>query len=334
MWLRRALPYDLGMPHEETFARAAALAADLLGVELTGESVVFDLATEVLGPERAACSIELAGRARLTRRHSVVANIAALVVATRRLGENWWYEPHVVGYGDEDPEEHGVPERLLQADTAASEWERYDRSSLPTLAHWAADAVADDTWGTAVDYVDLNFPALIDRVWIPPGARPGDRLVVAYDAGSRIWATVEGRDDDPSENDARWGWRRGRLGTRLDLDSCRHSDPGSADWAVSVALTHRTIRLPGEIPETVSDPWARPLDADATAQVRAFGTDHGVEPEVLGEAWLAARDAFGCLVRYGWPWSGAGGPLWRWAHAVENLIDGEATESPPSQITA
>jgi hypothetical protein len=144
-------------------ARAAALAIlrDLLGI---GPSVpaLLELAEQVLGRERLASCLRLVRAGPLTRRGDNLAGVAALVVATRSLGDGWW--PRVA-------------------------------IGLQELENRASAAVADQLWGPPVGDIDLNSLVTSDRIALPLGVRVGDRLVLWFDPGSRVDAVVVARAD-------------------------------------------------------------------------------------------------------------------------------------------
>ncbi|MFC7583498.1 hypothetical protein ACFQYP_06760 [Nonomuraea antimicrobica] len=66
--------------------------------------------------------------------------------------------------------------------------------------------------------VDLNSWHAEDRFGLPPGVKPGQRLVVHFDAGGRLDAVVTRRADE-------------ELGSNLDFHSLRYSRPAEAQWS-------------------------------------------------------------------------------------------------------
>lgn len=75
---------------EDARTEARSVVRNLLGDEHpTAETLIADV-RPVLGDERTGRTLELALGASLTRRSAELAAIAALLVGTRELGEEWW----------------------------------------------------------------------------------------------------------------------------------------------------------------------------------------------------------------------------------------------------
>jgi len=197
-------------------SRRAALRIirELLGLEGPDVFALLTAAESALGAARTKRCWELAGES--PRKDYALASLAALVVGTRRLGEAWWPKPRrssveIIPLGEGSP-----PDEALA--WTCKEWP----TPLEVLSMWIASDVADDLWGPAVAYVDLNSIATSDRFPLPPQAKVGDRVVAAFDPGSRADARVVERPG-------------GRLGSELDLDSLRHSPPVELEWAWGIA---------------------------------------------------------------------------------------------------
>jgi hypothetical protein len=170
---------------------AAAHIRAALGIEPT-EAALFERLAGQLADDEAEVVTAALRRSPADRRHYAVAGLAAASQAMDVLGVGWWHEARV-RTGRTVPADDRSPATLLRSPDGDAE----------QLGNWAADDVADHLWGPPVGYVDLNNPKWIDRVPAPASARPGDRLLLAWDPGCRIVAVVEARDT-------------GGLGTRLD----------------------------------------------------------------------------------------------------------------------
>ncbi|WP_344835756.1 hypothetical protein [Nonomuraea dietziae] len=134
---------------------------------------------------------------------------------------------------------------------------------------------ADALWGPAVAEVDLNSWQAEDRIELPDTARPGQRLVVHFDAGGRLDALVTRRPDDD-------------LGSNLDFSSLRYSKPAEAQWSWGVAA----VSAP-----TAAGRGPRPL-------CQAGAWRRGAHPEGVGaatrrDAGTAGRVVVGCRRRGG-----------------------------------
>jgi hypothetical protein len=231
--------------------------------------------------------------------------VAAVVVGTRHLGVGWWARPHRRADRPGEWQEGPPPGEVLVSGVVPSRW----RSApvLEVLAWWSADDVADALWGPPVDFVDLNSTRSTDRIALPRDARPGDRLVAAFDPGSRVDADVVRRAD-------------GTLGSELDITSCRHSPPAEASWGWAIATGNGPHRLPDESPGSPADPYAVPIDLAAAATVWGWALQHGASPAQVGQAWRTAGDVIVAIGALDWiqrpdgRWS-------RWERAASALAD-------------
>ncbi|MBN6054382.1 hypothetical protein JYK22_20750, partial [Nonomuraea sp. RK-328] len=266
-----------------------------LGAERpTAEALVGDARAE-LGDERTGRCLDLALGASLTRRSAELAAIAALVVGTRDLGAQWWGRSR----GGKLP----APDEVLVTAVAIEPWT--DLTALEMLAAWMADDAADALWGPPVAEVDLNSWQAEDRFVLPDGARPGDRLVVHFDAGGRLDAVVTRRVDD-------------ELGSNLDFHSLRYSRPAEAQWSWGVAAGLGPHRLPDEDP----DPYAREVDADAAGILRDWAVRHGATLEQVGEPWRTVGDVVAAIERADWMWRS--GEWFGWWRGASALVDDSA----------
>ncbi|MEV4393961.1 hypothetical protein [Nonomuraea sp. NPDC049607] len=280
---------------EDARTEARRIVRNLLGDERpTAETLVADV-RPVLGDERTDRALGLALGASLTRRSAELAAIAALLVGTRELGDGWWTRPR----GGKLPS----PDEVLRTAVAIEPWT--DLTALEMLAAWSADDAADQLWGRPAAAVDLNSWQAEDRFSLPPGVRPGQRLVVHFDAGGRLDAVVARRPDDA-------------LGSNLDFQSLRYSRPAEAQWSWGVAAGLGPHRLPGEKP----DPYAREIPAAAAGVLRAWAVRHGVTREELGERWGTVGDVVAAIERVDWMWRS--GEWFGWWRGASALVDDSA----------
>ncbi|MEV0197602.1 hypothetical protein [Nonomuraea sp. NPDC050691] len=280
---------------EDARTEARRVVRNLLGEDRpTAEALVGDARAE-LGDERIGRCLDLALGASLTRRSAELAAIAALVVGTRDLGAEWWGRPR----GGKLP----APDEVLVTAVAIEPWT--DLTALEMLAAWMADDAADALWGSPVAEVDLNSWQAEDRFVLPDGVRPGDRLVVHFDAGGRLDAVVMRRPDD-------------ELGSNLDFQSLRYSRPAEAQWSWGVAAGLGPHRLPGEDP----DPYAREVDADAAGILRDWAVRHGATLEQAGEPWRTVGDVVAAIERADWMWRS--GEWFGWWRGASALVDDSA----------
>jgi hypothetical protein len=199
---------------------AAAHVRAALGIEPTETALLERLAGQLAEDEVAVVTSALR-RALPERRGYAVAGLAAASQAMDVLGVGWWHEARV-RTGLTVPADDRSPATLLRSPDGDAE----------QLGNWAADDVADHLWGPPVGYVDLNNPKWIDRVPAPASARPGDRLLLAWDPGCRVVAVVEARDS-------------GGLGTRLDGENL-FAPPADLwwNWAHSATPGSPSATLP------------------------------------------------------------------------------------------
>lgn len=282
---------------EDARVEARRLTLSLFGEEHPTAARLFEHARAALGPGRTALCARLAKGAPLTRRSAELASIAALVVGTRDLGMRWWR--------DSREGKLPVPDEVLAANTAVDPWT--DLTVLEMLATWIADDAADERWGRPVDAVDLNSWRAEDRVETPARARPGDRLLVAFDAGGRLDAVVVERPG-------------GLLGTSLDFATLRYSPPAEAQWSWGVAAGLGPHPLPDETP----DPYATPVDEDAAARLRAWALRHDASPAQAGPPWRDKGDVIAAIDRVDWMWRS--GEWFGWWRAAAALVDGDAIQ--------
>ncbi|MGW0197087.1 hypothetical protein [Nonomuraea sp. NPDC003201] len=280
---------------EDARTEARRVVRNLLGDERpTAETLIVDV-RPVLGDERTERTLELALGASLTRRSAELAAIAALLVGTRELGEEWWIRPR----GGKLP----APDEVVRTAVAIEPWT--DLTALEMLAAWISDDAADQLWGWPVAEVDLNSWHAEDRFRLPPGVKPGQRLVVHFDAGGRLDAVVTRRPDED-------------LGSNLDFHSLRYSRPAEAQWSWGVAAGLGPHRLPGEDP----DPYAREVPAAAGGVLRAWAVRHGATREQLGERWQTVGDVVAAIERVDWMWRS--GEWFGWWRGASALVDDSA----------
>ncbi|TDD04428.1 hypothetical protein E1292_19160 [Nonomuraea deserti] len=280
---------------EDARTEARRVVRNLLGEERPTAPALIDGVRPVLGDERTDRTLELALGASLTRRSAELAAIAALLVGTRELGAEWWTRPR----GGKLP----PPDEVVRTAVAIEPWT--DLTALEMLAAWIADDAADQLWGRPAAQVDLNSWQAEDRFRLPPGVKPGQRLVVHFDAGGRLDAVVTRRADDD-------------LGSNLDFHSLRYSRPAEAQWSWGVAAGLGPHRLPGEHP----DPYAREVSAAASGVLRDWAVRHGATREQLGERWETVGDVVAAIERVDWMWRS--GEWFGWWRGASALVDDSA----------
>ncbi|MEV8632455.1 hypothetical protein AB0395_12435 [Streptosporangium sp. NPDC051023] len=285
---------------EDARTEARRLIRDLFGEERPDAVTLLGEARAVLGADRVAHCADLARGAPLTRRSTELAALAALLVGTRDLGEEWWSRAR----GEKLPS----PDEVLRTATAIDPWT--DLTVLEMLAAWIADDAADEVWGQPFAATDLNSWQAEDRVELPEDALPGERVLVSFDVGGRLDAVVVRRVDDD-------------LGSNLDFDSLRYSRPAEAQWSWGVAAGLGPHRLDGEEP----DPYAQPVDPAAAETLRAWSLRHGASAEEVGEAWRVRGDVVAAIEQVDWMWRS--GEWFAWWRGVVALVDGE-----PAQLAA
>ncbi|MER7131678.1 hypothetical protein [Streptosporangium saharense] len=279
---------------EDARTEARRLIHDLFGDGQPDAVTLFGEARAVLGAERVTLCADLARGVPLTRRSAELAALAALLVGTRDLGERWWSRAR----GEKLPS----PDEVLRTATAIDPWT--DLTVLEMLAAWIADDAADEQWGRPVAATDLNSWQAEDRVELPGGVRPGERVLVSFDVGGRLDAVVVVRPDDT-------------LGSNLDFHSLRYSRPAEAQWSWGVAAGLGPHRLAGEDP----DPYARPVDPAAAEVLRAWALRHGVHTEDVGTAWRDRGDVVAAIERVDWMWRS--GEWFAWWRAAAALAEGD-----------
>ena len=258
------MPEGSNVDESRAFAREEVRR--LLGLDEPAPDALFELAADELGARRATGCCERVRRVPLTQRANATAHVAALVVGTRTVGDEWWQSTGdglLAGGGDD---------------------------ALGAVAHQIADACADERWGVPIGEVDLNDPRAEDRVALPPGAEPGDAFVASFDPGCRVVVEVVERD--------------GIVGSLLgDL---RSDDTADAEWAWGMAIDTGPIRLPGEIAGSASDPFAAPLEPRAARRLRAWAGEHEPDPAVLGGPWHTRGELWEARFRLGLPYERTG----------------------------
>ncbi|MEU7898771.1 hypothetical protein AB0B45_38685 [Nonomuraea sp. NPDC049152] len=277
---------------EDARTEARRVINNLLGEERPTAAALIAEARATLGEDRTSRCLELALGASLTRRSAELSSLAALVVGVRELGGEWWEAER----GGKLP----APVEVLHTAAAVEPWT--DLTVLEMLAAWIADDAADALWGRPVSEVDLNSWQAEDRILLPAGAGPGERLVVHFDAGGRLDAVVTRRPD-------------GELGSNLDFSSLRYSKPAEAQWSWGVAAGLGPHRLPAEDP----DPYARPVADDAVRILRDWALRHGATPEQLGESWTSVGDVVAAIERVDWMWRSA--EWFGWWRGASALVD-------------
>jgi hypothetical protein len=237
-----------------------------LGHDEPAPDALFELAADELGAQRAGGCSDRVRRVPLTQRATATAYVAALIVGTRTVGDEWWESTGDVllaGGGDD---------------------------ALAAVAHQIADACADERWGVPIGEVDIDDPREEDRVMLPRGAEPGDAFVASFDPGCRVVVDVVERD--------------GIVGSVLgDL---RSDDTADAEWAWAMAIDTGPIRLPGELAGSASDPFSAPLDPRAALRLRAWAGEHEPDPELLGGPWRTRGDLWEARFRLGLPYERTG----------------------------
>jgi hypothetical protein len=282
---------------EDARSQARQLIRDLLGEERPSAETLVREATAALGAERTARCAELARWAPLTRRSAELASLAGLLVGTRDLGAGWWEQAR----GGKLP----APDEALATSTAIEPWT--DLTVLEMLSAWIADDSADARWGEPVATADLNSWQAEDRIELPAGATPGERLVVGFDAGGRLDAVVVRRADAD-------------LGSNLDFASLRYSSPAEAQWSWGVAAGLGPHPLEGEKP----DPYAEPVEQGVAEPLRAWALRHGATVEQVGTPWRTRGEVIAAIERVDWMWRS--GEWFAWWRAVSALVDGDGPQ--------
>jgi hypothetical protein len=268
------------MVPEDAKAEGARLVRDLLGIDRPSAEALSTVVADVLGRTRAERCAQLVRAGRLSRRRYEFANLAALVVGTKDLGDDWWATSRHRADDFGDPEMRPTPDTVLRSGPGPGEWQH--GTVLDVLARWTESDAADALWGPSVGYVDLNSLHPSDRIALPEGARPGDRLVADFEDGGRVDVDVVRRTD-------------GTLGSELAIDSCRHSPPAEAWWGWASVTGRGQHRLPGEIPGAPTDPYAAPMEPTAAETLREWALRHGADETTVGPSWTNAGDVIAAL---------------------------------------
>lgn len=247
--------------------------------------------------------------------------VAELIVGGRALGIQWWSQSHEgwnVGGGWTD---RGTRDALLAAGHDRMARQEDGGSCLALLGQWVSDDAADAQWGRPIDFVDLNDPRGDDRVVLPDGVAPGDRVVAAFDPGARVWVDIVQRHGAPDSDAEEKGFRRGSVGSRLG-ETVLH-DAAEAGWAWSMATDTGPILLPGESADDPSDPFLAPIDPDVSRELFAWAADHGATADALGESWRTKRDIWSARFRLGLPYDRPG-TWFIFERAVTAVVDGDS----------
>ena len=284
---------------------ALRLIHELLGIDRPSIGALLLRAAEVLGASRTSRCIELIRIDPLSSCYSQLAELAGLVVGTQTLGERWWSVRHPRRQEIYTADDSRSPDEILAEGARPPS---VHGTTLAVLSAWAADDVADEMWGSPVDYVDLNSWAP-DRIALPADSRVGDRVVASFDPGCRVDATVVARPD-------------GSLGSELEPGSCRYSPPADASWAWGIAARIDPQRLPGE--EGPDDPHLAPIDPGAAEELRRWALKNGMSEESIGADGLKAGNALLALTTSP-PFEPPRGWM-DWLRAVEALVDGKPAE--------
>jgi hypothetical protein len=288
-------------------AREAAGRILLAELELDepGVDALLDLAGEVLGAERTQRCVELAAKARLSRRVYELAQVAALVRGTQIIGPDWWTRPHPVPFDRRDTEWEPVsPDEWLARDSSADDGPDW-RTTLWELGGWIADDVAEANWGPFVDELDANSSQPLDRFPAPAGAVSGEWVNVRFEPGGSVEAVIEPRSD-------------GTLGTRLIGDNL-HSAPAEVWWAWSAhSGRYASCRLPNEDP----DAYAQPVEQPLAGRLWQLGAQVGFPSDLLGPGWVTLADVCTAAERLDFSRRSMDGPQHDWHSHVDAFIDG------------
>ena len=239
--------------------------------------------------------------------------LAELIAGTQFLGLAWWGRPAIDDLGEDEPA-LAVPDQLL-AQT------NFDYK-LMQIASWLVDEAADQTWGLPVDHVDLNEGRLYDRVQLPASAVIGERLLVAFDFGGRVWAEVVEKTTPGSKLEEKLGFRRGKLGTKL-LETFYHP-AAEIWWQWAVAQGDEPLRLPDEISDTPADPFGAPVDQLIVKKLTNWLAARGVDEEESGLPWINKADLWRARGRLDLP-TGRPGDWHPFDHALLALLDDDAS---------
>ena len=277
---------------DATAAASRRLLSEHLGLEGTTVGELLACADAVLGARRTARCVERARDVPLSWRGTALGAVSALVAGTRALGGSWWSSSR----------DGSTPDELLAAPSGVRAWPPI----LVSLEYRIEEDVAVAEWGPIAGDVDLNSLIAIDRIAAPPTARAGDRLVVRFDPGSVVDAIVEARPGS-------------QLGTRLDLDTIRHTVPSEVAWAWGVM---QPLVGPWPLPGDDPDPYAREVDPAIVEALQARFAE--LAPEAAGERWRTCGDvcrAFACV-----NWNAVPGTWFSLMRAGKALVDDDKVE--------
>jgi hypothetical protein len=288
-------------------------AQKLLGVSEISVTALADRACAVLGSERTASIFALIKKAPLSRRSMLLPCLAELIAGTQCMGLVWWGRPALDDLGEDDPA-LAVPDQLLARTS-------FDYK-LMQIAAWLVDEAADQSWGIPVAHVDLNEGRLYDRVGLPPNAKIGERLLVAFDFGGRVWAEVVEKTTPGSKLEERLGFRRGALGTKL-LETFYHP-AAEIWWQWAVAQGDEPLRLPDEIPGTSSDPFGDLVSQLAVEKLANWLRARGVNDQESGLPWTDKADLWRARGRLDLP-TGRTSDWFPLDRAILALLDNEPT---------
>jgi len=307
------MPTDPNLDRTRRFS--VAEVKRILGLAEPTTDRLFTRARAVLGQDRAGSCLELARLAPLTRRHIPTSSIASLVAGTAELGPDWWTTSHQEFTPERSWLPLGTPDAVLAAGHADSEKEA-GGSCLSDLGSWIADDAADRDWGRPVDRVAAGTPLVEGGVVLPPDARPGDRLSVAFAPGGRIWVDVV-------ERDGARGRGPGRFSTRPAERRVHDVAEVRSAWAMAVSAA--PIRLPGETQGRASDPYGAKLDPTDSRSLFEWAVAHGANGRELAGPWRTKDALWTARLRLGLPFSRPGAWV-TFDEAVAALIDDDGAE--------
>jgi hypothetical protein len=293
------------LPHfdrKDSQREALRILRELLGFDRPDVGALVSAAVDTLGHQRTDRCRELIEKSQLTRRSALISALASLVVGTRKLGEGWWRRANPMAYAREG--NGSQPDDILE--TGFDPGQRKWPTTLELLGQWMASDVADLLWGAPIDYVDLNSMQPSDRVAAPSGSRAGERLVLAFDPGSRVEAVVTRRSD-------------GSPGTELDTNSIRHSPPAEVEWGWAIAGGIGPHRLPNEEQGSPRDPYGVPIDTSAALTLTKWAIARGESAQKVDQPWTTVGDAIRALEAM--HMVGRDGSWHYWGQAVEALAD-------------
>ncbi len=313
-----------------THRLAREMVSEFLGLSDLSTDALFHLATEVIGLARSNRSLELSRLAPLSRRWAATGAVAEFIAGTRLLGVEWWIRPHdeMVFHHESGLrssvcwEDRGTPDEYLSRNENVPIPGTYQRTILETLGDWIQDGAADFQWGRPIDFVDLNDMSGKDRVLLPELANPGDRFVASIDPGSRVWGEIVEWNDEPDPSAEQLGYRRGRIGSKLGKhDIC---DVSEAGWAWSIATEVGPIRLPGEHPGEIGDPFAVEIHPEVSRKLHDWASAREPNRDLTGYPWVTKADIWTARCRL--EISARSGDWYYFENAVRAVVDGDEAE--------